>query len=83
VTKNTILTFLQEHKNELREHYGVTLLGLFGSYARGDAREDSDIDLVVELEQPDMFHLIGIKQTIEEGLHAKVDIVRLRKSLNL
>jgi hypothetical protein len=30
-----------------------------------------------------MFHLIGIKQTIEEGLHAKVDIVRLRKSLNL
>ena len=45
-------------------------------------REESDIDIVVEIEKPDLFHLIGIKQTIEEVLGTKVDIVRLRDNMN-
>ena len=44
--------------------------------------EKSDIDIVVELERPDFFNLIGIKQTLETQLHHSVDIVRYRKRMN-
>ena len=57
-------------------------IGIFGSSARGDAHERSDVDIVVELERPDLFHLIGIKQDLEEKLNRHVDIVRYREKMN-
>ncbi len=57
-------------------------IGLFGSYARGKSRQDSDIDIVVELEKPDLLTLIGIKQKIEEDLGIEVDVVRNRERMN-
>ena len=44
--------------------------------------EQSDIDIVVELEDPDMFNLISIKQDLEEELSRPVDIVRYRERMN-
>jgi hypothetical protein len=44
--------------------------------------EQSDIDIVVELEDPDMFNLISIKQDLEEELNRAVDIVRYREKMN-
>jgi predicted nucleotidyltransferase len=70
------------HKAEFEQEFGVKRIGLFGSYARGEMREDSDVDIVVEIEKPDLFHLIGIKQAIEEALGNKVDIVRFRDTMN-
>ncbi len=47
MTKQNILTYLFNQKDEFYEKFGITKLGLFGSYARGDATEESDIDLYV------------------------------------
>ena len=81
--KDYIINFISDQKPELQSKYGIKRIGLFGSYARGYAKEDSDIDIVVELEKPDLFILIGIKQFLEDSLGAHVDIVRLRDKMNL
>jgi uncharacterized protein len=80
--REDIIRFIAVHKVEFEKQFGVKRIGLFGSYARGDVREESDIDIVVEIERPDLFHLIGIKQAIEDALGNKVDIVRLRDTMN-
>ena len=80
--KDDIIKRIAARKDELRREYGLRRIGLFGSYARGDASEGSDIDIVVELDKPDMFHLIGIMQTLQEALGSKVDVVRLRDRMN-
>ena len=77
-----LIQFLKDHKEHFAREFTVTKLGLFGSYARREPTEESDIDIVVELEKPDLFFLIGIKQTVEEAFGPKVDVVRLRDSMN-
>jgi len=77
-----IIGFLKSHKQDMQERYGVIRIGLFGSYARGESIADSDIDIAVELEKPDLFYLIGIKQTIEDEFGGKVDVVRMRDNMN-
>ena len=78
-----IIDFLKAHRELFEKEFSVSKMGVFGSYARGEARDDSDIDIVVELKKPDLFYLIGIKQTIEEAFGSKVDVVRLRENMNL
>jgi predicted nucleotidyltransferase len=80
--KETIIQYLSNRKPEFEKKFGVTNIGLFGSYARGQQRKNSDIDIVVELRKPDLLLLVGIKQRIEEDLNMKVDIVRHRDSMN-
>jgi hypothetical protein len=59
----------------------IQYLGLFGSYARNEARQDSDIDLLVEFRTiKSFFELARIKKTLEKTLDKKVDLV-LKKSL--
>jgi len=82
IVKKEVLSFIAVHKEELRVKYGVRKIGLFGSYARDEAADESDIDIVVELEKPDLFYLIGIKQFFEEALGRKVEVVRLREGMN-
>ncbi len=77
-----ILSTLSRLKVELQKSYPILKLGIFGSVARGEQTDQSDLDIVVELSEPKMFDLIGIKQEIEERMHKKVDIVRLRKKMN-
>lgn len=81
-TRKNILDFLTQSKESFMREFSATKLGLFGSYARDDYSPTSDIDIVVELQDPDMFALIGIKQTIEDAFSTKVDIVRLRNDMN-
>ncbi len=57
-------------------------LGVFGSAARDEMTDSSDVDVVVEILKPDLFTLVGIKQDLEERLHRPVDIVRYRGSMN-
>ncbi|MEW6172706.1 MAG: nucleotidyltransferase family protein [Bacillota bacterium] len=56
--------------------YGVKKAGLFGSFARGEMREGSDIDLLVEIEKDiSLLDFVGLKLEIEEALGRKVDLV--------
>jgi hypothetical protein len=80
--KDYIINFISSQKPVLQAEFGVVRIGLFGSYARDYAKEDSDVDIVVELEKPDLFSLIGIKQLLEESFDTHVDIVRLRNKMN-
>lgn len=82
MNKDEIIRFLKDHKADLEKNYGVLKIGLFGSYARNAARDDSDIDIAVELKTPDLFSLIGIKQTIEEQTGRHVEVIRMRNAMN-
>jgi predicted nucleotidyltransferase len=73
--KSFILDFLTRHKQELSEKYGVTKIGLFGSYARDEQREDSDIDIAVEIQSNNKFRsFFALKHFIEDNLHHKIDL---------
>ena len=80
--KDEILLCLREYKGNQGRHYNILKMGLFGSAARDEMNEKSDIDIVVELEKADLFNLIGIKQDLEEQLHRKVDIIRYNAGMN-
>jgi predicted nucleotidyltransferase len=82
MNRDEILSFLHQYKERNRKKYGIINIGLFGSASRRSMTEQSDIDIVVELEDPDMFNLISIKQDLEEELSKPVDIVRYRKKMN-
>ena len=74
MNKLEIIAFLKEHREELTEKYGVTKLGLFGSYARDEANKESDIDIAVELESKNTFRsFFSLLYFLEEGLNNKVD----------
>ncbi len=58
------------------EHYGVKKAGLFGSVVHGELREDSDIDILVEIEKDiSLLDFVGFKLEIEEKLGRKVDLI--------
>ena len=81
-TTDQLIQFLKDHKGYFENEFKVKKIGLFGSYARNEPTEASDIDIVVELEKPDLFYLIGIKQVVEEAFARRVDVVRFRDSMN-
>ncbi len=82
MNRTEILQFLSAHKADFEKNFGVLKIGLFGSYARDEAREGSDIDIAVELETPDLFSLIGVKQAIEAQTGKRVEVVRIREVMN-
>ena len=81
MTKIDVLNYLSKHFQEFHNKYNVEKIGLFGSYARDEATESSDIDIFVQM-HPKLLDMIAIKQYIEEDLHQKVDIVRLGDKMN-
>ena len=59
-TITEIRQILQVQKSYLAQKYGVTEVGVFGSYVRGEQRLDSDLDILVELEDPPRISLMGL-----------------------
>ena len=78
--RDDVLERLNLHREELRTRYGVGSIALFGSYARDEARPDSDVDLLVEFERPPTFlsymHLIDY---LEQLLGTRVDLATPKK----
>ena len=70
---------LHDHLPELTERYRVKSFGLFGSYVRGEEREGSDLDLLVEFaDTPDLFEFVALGRDLSELLGVKVDLVMKR-----
>jgi uncharacterized protein len=82
MNRSEILKRLEQYKIRHQKDYHFHKIGLFGSVARGDAGEDSDIDILIEQIEPDLFLLGAIKTDLENELGAKVDIIRIRKGMN-
>jgi predicted nucleotidyltransferase len=76
-TIEEIKRILKEHKEEIREKYGVVIVGVFGSYARGEQRETSDVDIIVELERPIGLKFYELWDYLENILGIKVDVLTL------
>lgn len=80
IDKTNILNYLKEHYSEFKNRYNVEKIGLFGSYARDEATENSDIDIFVKM-KPSLFDMVAIKEQIENDLNRKVDIIREHKNI--
>ena len=71
----TVSEAIKRHKVELRRH-GVKSLAVFGSVARGEAKADSDLDVLVEFNRPvGLFEFIRLKYLLEELTGCRVDLV--------
>ena len=81
-TRNTIINLLRAEKSYLSKEFGVVNIGLFGSFARGQADSDSDIDLVVELREPRFDYLAGLQVYLEKKFSRKIEIVRKGNTAN-
>ena len=78
-----------EYMNILRDYmaknaskYSITRMGIFGSVARGEQTEDSDVDVYLETSKPSMFALVHIKDVLQTLFGCNVDIVRLRDHMD-
>jgi len=71
-----IKQMLQEHKAKLKQKYNVKEIGIFGSYIRGEQKKASDVDILVDFEQPiDFFAFLELEEYLSELIGIKVDLV--------
>ncbi|MBM4306250.1 MAG: nucleotidyltransferase family protein [Deltaproteobacteria bacterium] len=78
-TLDEIRTIIRQHREFLAEKYGVAVVGVFGSYVRGEQKGQSDIDLLVDILRPiSLFELVGAEIYLSEVLSVKVDLIPKR-----
>ena len=72
----TIKKLLHQHKAVLLNDYGVERIGIFGSYVKNEATENSDIDILVDFSKPiGLFKFITLEGYLTDLTHIKVDLV--------
>jgi len=75
-TLDEIKDILAQHKEELEQRYKVKGTGIFGSYVRGEQRKRSDVDILVEFEQPlGLFKFMDLEDYLAALIGTKVDLV--------
>lgn len=79
--RDEALAALKSQREIIQTKFGVTRLGIFGSVARDEASELSDLDVVVEM-APDLFMMVHLKEHLQDSLKVPVDIVRYRQNMN-
>jgi len=82
LSREAVLQELRNHLAQFENLYGVTKIGIFGSVARDEFHKNSDIDVVVEMREPDLFYLVHIKEALEKHLQCPVDVIRYRTKMN-
>lgn len=76
MNRSAVLQLLNEHREQVRERFGAKRLALFGSAARDELRDDSDIDVLVEFDGPATFDgYFDLKTYLEQLLGRPVDLV--------
>jgi hypothetical protein len=74
-----IKEIIKQHRNILAEKYGVAVVGIFGSYVRGEQEQRSDIDLLADILRPiSLLEMVGAELYLSEVLEIKVDLVPKR-----
>ena len=80
-TTQEYVQLLKEYKQKRGILYGISRIGIFGSVARGEQTEDSDVDVCVDLEVPNIFSLVHIKEE-KQLFGCEVDVVRIRQNMD-
>ena len=80
-TAKECIDLISAHADELRSQFGIRSLRLFGSVSRGEQREDSDVDICVDME-PSLYLLVRLKRFLEQLLQCSVDVVRMHRHIN-
>ena len=75
------ITQIRQYKDANAERLGIKRIGIFGSVSRGEQKENSDLDVFVELRNPQYYIMCEIKDNLEAICQCTVDLVRLRSSL--
>ena len=81
-TTSEYLRLLKQFKETKGAYYGIQKIGLFGSVARGEQKEGSDVDVCFEGVPKGLFAIGGIKVDLEQLFGCSVDIVRLREKMD-
>ncbi len=80
-----VLKMLGSLETQIRKEYKAEIIGVFGSYARGEQKQTSDVDIIVRFHKgATLFDFSGLADFLEERLHVKVDLVSeggIRKEL--
>ncbi len=77
-----ILGLLRSERIFLKNEFGVINIGIFGSYAKGTQQDDSDIDFLVEFEEPRFEYVAGLLIYLEKTFNRKIELVRKGLSVN-
>ena len=83
LNRNQILSTIKAYKEKHAQEYSIADIGIFGSYARDEATQNSDVDVYVKLKNANLFLLSRIRIELEELLGVQTDIVQLRDRMNL
>lgn len=77
--KKDILNYLKSNQEYYNKQFGIKFIGLFGSFARGEADDNSDIDILYKIEKDkklSMFKYLKLTKQLEDFFHKKIDLVR-------
>lgn len=77
-TRDEVLQLLADAKPDLAERFGVKRLAVFGSYARGEQREDSDVDILVEVDATIGLRFVDLAESLESLLGVRAEVVSSR-----
>ena len=82
--KSTVecINLLRDYVTKNAAKYSIIRMGIFGSVARGEQTEDSDIDVYLETSKPSMFAMVYIKEDLQDLFGCRVDLVRLREHMD-
>lgn len=75
LTREKIVELLQEKSPHLAAEFGISRIGFFGSFVKGQPDQTSDIDIVVEFERPIGFRFIELVEYLENLLGRKIDVL--------
>ena len=73
--QTSILELIRDKYPYLSQEFGVEKIGVFGSASKGEAKEESDIDIVVRFREPIGFKFIELAEYLENLIHRKVDVL--------
>lgn len=76
------INILKQYKAQMADKYGIQHIGIFGSVARGEQKETSDLDVYVKLKTPKLFFMYSIHEDLERLCKCKIDLIRLREGMN-